>query len=120
VLERAQDIGFAGQGRHRIEALRREFALHQELRPDGPRVRLVHLAYQAASHELAAKTLDYSPSSISDRWVAGQRDLASGLALLEADGTGGQRFEYLAVDPRQAGAAAEAGAGRASESVLAA
>jgi hypothetical protein len=33
----------------------------------GPRVRLVHLAYQAAGRELAAKTLDYSPSSLLDR-----------------------------------------------------
>ena len=70
----------------------------------------MHLAYQAASHELAAKTLDYSPSSIRDRWAAGRRDMASGLALLEEAGAGGRRFEYLAVDPREAGTAAETGA----------
>ena len=106
VLQRAQNIVFASAGRRRIEALKREYALHQELRPDGPRVRLVHLAYQAASHDIAAKSLDYSPSSIRDRWGAGQRDMASGLALLERAGADGQGFEYLAVDPRQAGATA--------------
>ena len=110
VLERAQDIVFASAGRRRVEGLRREYALRQELQPDGPRVRLVHLAYQAADHELAAKTLDFSPSSIRDRWAAGRRDMASGLALLEgAAASDGRRLEYLAVDPRGAGAAPEAG-----------
>ena len=62
----------------------------------------MHLAYQAADHELAAKTLDFSPSSIRDRWAAGRRDMASGLALLEGAAAGdGRRFEYLAVDPRR-------------------
>jgi NTE family protein len=110
VLERAQDIVFASAGRRRVEGLRREYALRQELQSDGPRVRLVHLAYQAADHELAAKTLDYSPSSIRDRWAAGRRDMASGLALLEGATAGdGRRLEYLAVDPRGAGAAPGAG-----------
>jgi NTE family protein len=109
-LERAQDIVFASAARRNVRALRREYALRGELRPDGPRVRLVHLAYQAASHELAAKMLDYSPSSLRDRWAAGRRDMAGGLALLGGAGAGDQLFEYLAVDPREAGAAAEAGA----------
>ena len=119
-VERAQDIVFASAARRQIEALRREYALHEELRPDGPRVRLVHLAYQAASHELAAKSLDYSPSSVRDRWATGRRDMASGLALLEgaAASDGRRRFEYLAVDPREAGAAAEAGVAPGSGSVL--
>ena len=67
-------------------------------------MRLVHLAYRAAGHELAAKTLDYSPSSLRDRWAAGRRDMAAGLLLLEGAG-GDRRFEYLAVDPRGTGAA---------------
>ena len=103
-VERAQDIVFASAGRRRVEGLRREYALRGELRPDGPRVRLVHLAYQAASHELAAKMLDFSPSSLRDRWAAGRRDMAAGLTLLEGAG-GDRRFEYLAVDPRGTGAA---------------
>jgi len=109
-LERAQDVVFASAARRHVEALRREYALRQALEPAGPRVRLVHLAYQAAGHELAAKTLDYSPSSLRDRWAAGRGDMASGLALLDGVAVDGPRFEYLAVDPRSAGAAAEAGA----------
>ena len=109
-LERAQDIVFASAGRRRIEALGREYALREELRPEGPRVRLVHLAYRAARHELATKSLDYSPSSIRDRWAAGRRDMASGLALLHgAAAEGGGRFRYLPVEPGKGGATVEAG-----------
>jgi NTE family protein len=100
---------FASAGRRTIEALEREYELRERLEPHGPRVRLVHLAYQAAGHELAAKTFDYSPSSIRDRWAAGARDMASGLALLEAPEADGRRFKHLAVDPVVA-AAAETGA----------
>jgi NTE family protein len=117
VLERAQDIVFASAGRRRVEALRREYALREELRPDGPRVRLLHLAYQAASDQLATKTLDFSPSSIRDRWAAGRRDAASGLALL-ADARSSRRFEYVPVDPRSAAASTEGGAGPDSAPVL--
>jgi NTE family protein len=102
-VERAQDIVFASAGRRRVDALRREYGLRERFEPDGPRVRLVHLAYHAAGHELAAKTLDYSPSSLRDRWAAGRRDMAAGLTPLEGAG-GERRFEYLAVDPRETGA----------------
>jgi NTE family protein len=44
--------------------------------------RTVHLAYQAARHELAGKTLDFSPSSIRDRWAAGRRDMPAGATWL--------------------------------------
>jgi NTE family protein len=117
-VERAQDIVFASAGRRRIDALRREYGLRERFQPDGPRVRLVHLAYHAASHELAAKTLDYSPSSLRDRWAAGRRDMASGLALLGGAGASDRLFEYLAVDPREAGAVAEVGATPGSGPVL--
>jgi NTE family protein len=63
----------------------------------------------AAGHELAAKTMDYSPSSLRDRWAAGRRDMAAGLALLEKAAPEGRRFEYLPVDPGQAGAASSSG-----------
>jgi NTE family protein len=119
ILERTQDMVFAGPGRRRIEGLRREYALRQELHPGGPRVGLVYLAYQAAGHELAGKTLDFSPSSIRDRWAAGRRDMASGLALLAGASTGdGRLFEYFAVDAREAAVAAEAGAPSAPDPVL--
>jgi NTE family protein len=107
VLERTQDIVFASAGRRRIEGLQREYGLRQEMQPEGPRVRLIHLAYHAPGHELAAKTLDYSPSSITDRWAAGGRDMASGLALLDGAGGSHRRFAYLPVEPT--GAASGAG-----------
>ena len=116
-LERAEDMVFASAGRRLVEALRREYALRKELRPDGPRIRLLHLAYRAAGHELAAKTLDFSPSSIRDRWAAGQRDAACGLALLD-DIRPGPRFEYISVDPRSACAGAEGGSEPVSAPVL--
>jgi hypothetical protein len=59
----------------------------------------VHLAYQAAGHELSAKTFDYSPSSIRDRWAAGQSDMAHGLALLHEAEDDARRFKHLAADP---------------------
>jgi NTE family protein len=103
VLERTQDIMFASPGRKSVRALQREYALREQLDPRGPRVRLVHLAYQAASHELATKTLDFSPSSVADRWAAGRRDMTSGLARLAEAGRGPSRFTYL---PVEAGAVA--------------
>jgi NTE family protein len=81
VLERTQDIMFASPTRRSIAALQREYGLRARLELDQPWIALLHLAYQAAGHELAAKTLDFSPSSIADRWAAGMRDLASALAL---------------------------------------
>src|SRR3954470_7902080 len=110
VTERAHDLIFASATRRTLEALERGYTLRKGLERDGPKVMLVHLAYQAASHELAAKTFDYSPSSIRDLWAAGERDMASGLALLETAGDNKSRFQYLAVDPRLATASAEAGA----------
>jgi NTE family protein len=103
-----------GRVRRTIEALKREYQLRERLEPEGPHVKLVHLAYQAANHELAGKTFDYSPSSIRDRWAAGASDMASGLALLQEAGDNERRFKYLAVDPKMAAAAAEAGAKRSA------
>ena len=114
VLERAQDIMFASPGRKSIKALQREYALREELDPKGPRARLVHLAYQAASHELATKTFDFSPSSIADRWAAGRRDMAKGLGRLSGDRSAPGRFAYLAVDAEEASAAAARDAGMKS------
>jgi NTE family protein len=63
VLERTQDILFASPARKSIEALRREYGLRAEMNPGLPTVRLLHLAYQAAAHELSMKSIDLSPSS---------------------------------------------------------
>jgi NTE family protein len=115
VLERTQDILFATPARRTVKALQREYALREQIEPKGPRVRLLHLAYQAASHELATKTFDFSPSSIADRRAAGERDMAVGLKLLrEEEGLDG-RFRYWSIDSEKA---AEFGAPAASKSEL--
>ncbi|MBM0206086.1 patatin-like phospholipase family protein [Micromonospora sp. STR1s_5] len=84
VLERTQDILFASPTRKSIEALRREYALRGKIEPVLPSITLLHLAYQAAAHELSMKSIDFSPSSVRDRWAAGQKDLAAGLVRLAA------------------------------------
>jgi NTE family protein len=81
VLERTQDILFASPTRRSIAALQREYGLRAELDGSLPATTLLHVAYQAAAHELSLKTLDFSPSSVADRWAAGQADLAAALTL---------------------------------------
>ncbi len=98
VLERANDLIFGSAPRRAIAALRREYELRRQLRPDGPRVTLLHLAYRAGPDQLAAKSFDFSPSSIGDRWAAGRRDMEAGLARLDAPFPEGTRFAYLAPD----------------------
>ncbi|UMY17806.1 patatin-like phospholipase family protein [Methylobacterium organophilum] len=95
VLERANDMIFSSAGRRSMAALAREYALRQRLKPDGPKVRLLHLAYRATADELAAKSFEYSPSSIRDRWEAGGRDMDRGLALLLESRPSENRFAYL-------------------------
>lgn len=97
VLERTNDMIFASAGRRTIAALAREYALRRRLEPDGPTVTLLHLVYQAGADELAAKSFDFSPSSIRDRWTAGGRDMTSGLQMLENRPSTEGRFGYLAL-----------------------
>ena len=97
VLERTNDMIFASAGRRTIAALAREYALRQRLEPNGPTVTLLHLVYQAGADELAAKSFDFSPSSIRDRWTAGGRDMTSGLQMLENRPAAEGRFGYLAL-----------------------
>ncbi|WP_425375101.1 patatin-like phospholipase family protein [Methylobacterium nonmethylotrophicum] len=78
VLERANDLIFASAGRRAIAGLQREYALRQQLDPNGPAVTLLHLVYRAEADQLAAKSFDFSPSSIRDRWQAGSRDAGRG------------------------------------------
>ena len=110
VLERTQDIMFASPTRRAVEALKREYALRAELNRDGPSITLLHAAYQAASHELALKTLDFSPSSIGDRWAAGRRDVHSALALSSTE-PARPGLTYLSVPETVGRRAAEAGLG---------
>ena len=95
VMERANDLVFASAPRRAVAALEREYALRQELRPDGPAATLLHLAYRAGPDELAAKTFDFSPSSIRDRWAAGRSDMAAGLTRLRVPEHRQRRFRYI-------------------------
>ena len=95
VLERANDLIFASAPRRAIAGLRREYDLRQQLDPTGPAVTLLHLVYQAGAYELAAKSFDFSPSSIRDRWAAGGRDAVQGLGLLQDARPERHRFEYV-------------------------
>lgn len=112
-LERAQDILFASAPRRSIKALQREYGLREALRADGPRIRLAHLAYRPAGHELAAKAFDYSPASIRDRWAAGREDMAGILDRLGEAATRPGRFQYLTTErpPERAAAASPSAAG---------
>ena len=97
VLERANDMIFSSAGRRTIAALAHEYALRQRFEPDGPKETVLHLIYQAGADELAAKSFDFSPSSIRDRWAAGERDMTSGLQMLENRPAAEGRFGYLAL-----------------------
>ncbi|APX86069.1 patatin [Methylorubrum extorquens] len=107
VLERANDLIFASAPRRAIAGLKREYELRERLDPTGPTVTLLHLVYQAGADELAAKSFDFSPSSIHDRWAAGGRDAERGVSLLASGMRTQGRFEYLGlpdslVDPKGA------------------
>jgi NTE family protein len=93
VLERTHDIVFASAVRRAIEGLQREYGLRALIDRDLPPATLLHVIYHAAAHELAAKSLDFSPSSIKERWAAGSRDMAAGLAALSGDRSG--PFSYI-------------------------
>jgi NTE family protein len=110
VLERTQDILFASPTRRTVEALRREYRLRAELDPELPAIAVLHLAYQAAAHELAVKTFDFSPASVRDRWEAGVRDLRAALDRLPAGGTG-PGLTYIAAGSDRAGDGAASPAG---------
>ena len=82
VLERTQDIMFAGSTSRTIKFLQREYLLRCRVNSAQPSVMLLHSVYQTPAHEISMKTLDFSPSSISDRWAAGSADIANGLQKL--------------------------------------
>ncbi len=110
IAERANDLIFASPTRRTLQGLQREYALREKLEPDGPTTTLLHMAYYAGSDERAGKTFDYSPSSIKDRWAAGQRDMAKSLALLDSAPADNRRFRYLPLGPQQEAISAERGA----------
>ena len=109
---RGQAMGFFTQwsmawesGSHRISYFGPE-----ELRKYVPEAVAARLEQDTDAHELAVKTLDFSPASVRDRRAAGRRDMGSGLALLRTGPAPKGRFDYVPVDSEDARAAAEAGA----------
>ena len=68
--------------------------MRQKLDPHGPAVALLHLVYQAEADQLAAKSFDFSPSSIRDRWQAGSRDAGRCADWLARRIPGDLRFTY--------------------------
>jgi NTE family protein len=83
--QRAQDLVFACQTRHALEALRREYALRRDAGADGgPAVTLLHLAYDGGPREIAVKPLDFTRTAIRDRWCHGRDDMARALDRWQA------------------------------------
>lgn len=107
--ERANDLILASSSRRTIEALQREYALHECIDPNGSSVTLLQLSYRSSSDERAGKTFDYSPASLQDRWAAGVRDMEHALAQLGAAQRETKRFKVIRLDPEFAATSAEAG-----------
>ncbi len=108
--ERANDLILASAARRTIEALQREYALHERIAPDGASATLLHLAYQSSSDERVGKTFDFSPASLHDRWAAGLRDMEHALAQLQTAERERKRLNVIRLDPESAAASAETGA----------
>jgi len=108
--ERANDLILASSSRRSIEALQREYALHERLKPKGAKVTLLHLAYQSGSDERAGKAFDFSPASLEDRWATGLRDMEQALAQLETAPREKTRLTIVRLDPEKAASSAETGA----------
>lgn len=67
---RAHDLIFASQSRHAL----REFMLSEPASPSGGAA-IVHLAYGGKDQEIGGKSLDFSRSSIQQRWAAGKANV---------------------------------------------
>jgi len=125
VIERAQDILFASQSQRTLEARAREHRLRHVIGmlareagngggAGGERIAalaregtsaeltLVFIAYHAASHELAAKTLEFSRASIEERWRTGYDDMHRALDRLEAGQCSSQGLGCTWYDHRSA------------------
>jgi NTE family protein len=122
-LERAQDIVFSAQSLGAIEARSREQRLRRiigdlgerippaeraacpELMEEGRRneIALVLIAYRAPSHELSAKTVEFSRASIQERWAAGREDMSQALRKLETGEAATRYAGYTFYDGRRSG-----------------
>lgn len=105
-LERAQDVIFAAQSMHAIEARTIEHRLRhiigalakripekqrgqsaaRELASHGreSELTIVLIAYKAQQYEVSAKMLEFSRASVEERWAIGRRDMNAALDRLES------------------------------------
>ena len=81
--ERMQDLVFATQSRRALGAWQ---ALYDERTAHGDTasVTVLHISYADQDAEVVGKAFDFSPESIRERWLAGQRDLGRALADIDA------------------------------------
>lgn len=82
---RMQDILFAGQSRRSIA----RWTEHYRHLPtaQSPSILFARLAYQGRGLEIAGKAMDFSPSTIGDRWRAGHAEMQRMLGEID-DGLG--------------------------------
>jgi NTE family protein len=120
-LERAQDIVFSTQASRTLEARTREHELRRmihELSSHIPpehqtrraadlaaagrenHLTVVLIAYRPTSHEVAAKTIDFSRASIDERWSAGLHDMNAALDKLAAGNATERAIGYTFYDAR--------------------
>lgn len=103
-LQRAQDIAFSTQSLRTIEAYRKEHRLRAMLNRISARlaaaasadpaiadiasearegeIEVVLIAYRPPTHETGAKALEFSRTSIGERWERGRSDMIAALATL--------------------------------------
>lgn len=77
VISRTQDLMFAAQTRRTIERWRAVFSAEHDRRSP---VTLARLAYSDQGAEVAGKAMDFSPTSVRQRWEAGYNDTRQLLA----------------------------------------
>ena len=122
-LERAQDIVFSAQALRTLDARGREHRLRniihelsRHIPPDhrtgraavlaaegrANQITTVLIAYRARSHEVSAKTVDFSRASIDGRWTAGLENMNAAIDKLEAGSATAAGHGYSFFDCRTA------------------
>jgi NTE family protein len=81
---RAQDLIFACQSRHAIQALSKAYRLSEPGHENAvtAATTLLHLIYGSEAQETAIKSLDFTDDSIGRRWAAGKADMIASLEQL--------------------------------------
>lgn len=64
-------------------------------------ITVVLVAYRAPSHEMAAKTVDFSRASLEERWTSGFADIDCALNMLDAKAPTTSEHGFVFYDGRQ-------------------